>query len=88
MNNIPVILSERFSLRADIHVHNTRGINLFNLPLCKTETSKKTVSFAGPHYFNQVLQSPLFADLSLQSMPIFRRNLKTLIVSNYFVSLT
>ena len=85
MNNVPCILRERFSMRADIHIHDTRSASLFNLPLCKSETRKKTVIFSGPSYFNHLLQSPLFHNVGLQSMPTFRRNLKTLVVSGYFM---
>ena len=88
MNVMPEVLSQKFAYRRDVHLHSTRSTCLFNLPLCKTETSKKSISFAGPYYFNQLLKSPLFRDLASQSMSIFRRNVRTLLNSNYFESMT
>ena len=86
-HRLPHIFDDLFLYRTNVHSHVTRNANSFHLPLCRTETTREFITYSGPFLFNQILKHPGFTDIQSFGFAKFKKSLKKLVRSGYFVKL-
>ena len=84
---LPPIFNHLFSFRHNVHNHETRATNYYNFPRCRSEFSRKFLTYSGPFFFNQILNHSDFADILTLSLYKFKNRLHNLIRSNFFSTL-
>ena len=86
-HRLPPIFHRLFSYRTDVHAHNTRSIQCFNTPRCRSEFSRKFVTYAGPFLINQLLRHPNFSDVLTLSKLNFKKRLHKLVRTPFFINI-
>ena len=79
--SLPTVLQNMFTLRQDIHIHETRNRSMYKLIHCRTEIRKKSFVYIGASYYNQLMQNPSFQMSDSHSIFMFRHRLKLAIES-------
>jgi hypothetical protein len=52
---LPSIFNDMFQRQSDVHMYNTRNINLFTIPYCRTLRKQNTIIYQGPHIWNKII---------------------------------
>ena len=76
---LPQKFENIFTINNQIHRYNTRHVNSFRLPLCRTNIRQFSVFFQGSKFFNSL--SPEISGSS--SLGSFKTKLKAYIIDNY-----
>ena len=79
INELPTVISSLFTINNAIHPYPTRQSNFFHLPRIRTNFAKKTFTFSGPKYWNDL---PLEITEST-SLFLFKRKLKLFLLNGY-----
>lgn len=75
-NMLPECAQILFIRQHEVHDVQTRQVNYFHLPLCRTEIKKNTLSYTGPFIWNKTVVPSCIIDRSLH---IFKKSLRTAI---------
>ena len=80
---LPPPVAQTFQLTPLVHGHSTRSATDFKVsqPKCRTALRQKSLNYCIPLIFNTFLLP--YSILNLDSISIFKRNLKTIITSKY-----
>ena len=86
-NRLPPMFDHLFSHRINVHSYSTHNMQSLNLPLCRSEMSRKFLTYSGPFLFNQLLNHPYFLDYRSLSKSNFKTRLDKLVRTPFFVNL-
>ena len=73
---LPPYFKNFFEKRSNVQLCNTRGCNLYEMILCRTETHKKSIAYNGPYIFNLLLKSKIIDVQCVNSISFFKRLLR------------
>ena len=75
-NKLPSLFNAFYNTNCNIHLHQTRQCNMYHLPPCKSELSKRFIKYTGAVTWNQI--STIF-DVNVKPST-FKKHLKTFIL--------
>ena len=78
-DSLPSAFDNMFQKNQSLHNYPTRQSNEFHLPLLRTMLAQSTFIYTGPQYWNSLDDNIRGA----RSLPIFKKNLKTVIIQSY-----